>query len=387
MNKFIIGAALVIIAISIQACTTTQTASEKPLTGEIQNASVQIHGGYGQTFALRSDGSVWTWGGEGIGFLEPVQLMTEINKSLVKLEDVVYISDRAVVRSDGTLWMWAGGPENVIWSYSKITNATAISPGIGSFCVVLKKDGTVWTWGANDGGQLGNGTNTHSSDPVRVSLLEKIVAISASIVDTYEDGTYAYCLALKSDGSVWAWGSNGAGQLGDGSTTDRNTPYRIPGINNVVAVAAGGNPRNGYSIVLKSDGTVWAWGRNKEGELGNGTYIDRSTPSQVLNLFDIVAIADGGWQHFLALKSDGTVWAWGDNVNGELGDGTNENRNIPTRVKKLSDIVAIGAGYDHSCAVSRDGTVWTWGRNDYGQLGDGTKQNRNVPVKVEFSLK
>ena len=387
MKKSIIAAISGIIAISIQACTTTQTAVEKPLIGETKTASIQIHGGYGETFALRSDGSVWTWGGEGNAFLAPVRVLAEIDKSLVNLEDVVYVSDRAAVRSDGILLMWAGGPDNILRNYSKLANAAAISPGIGSFCMVLEKDGTVWAWGANDGGQLGNGTNTFSSDPVRVSLLESIVAISASTADTYKDGIYAYCLALKSDGSVWAWGSNRAGQLGDGSTKDRNTPYRIPSISNAVAVAAGGGPINGYSIVLKSDGTVWAWGINNEGQLGDGTYISRSIPGQVLSLKNIVAIAYGGWDHCLALESTGTVWAWGNNSTGELGDGTNENRNLPAAVTTLSDIVAIGAGYDHSCAASLDGTVWMWGRNEFGQLGDGTKLNKNIPVKIEFSLK
>ena len=137
-----------------------------------------------------------------------------------------------------------------------------------------------------------------------------------------------------------------------------------------------------HSLTLKNDGTVWAWGRNDFGELGNGTTTSRYTPVQVKGLTNVVAIA-AGYDHSLALRSDGTVWAWGLNGNGQLGDGTTTNRTTPVQVKGLTNVVAIAAGVYHSLAIRSDGTVWTWGYNTYGQLGDGTTTNKTTPVQVK----
>ena len=186
-----------------------------------------------------------------------------------------------------------------------------------------------------------------------------------------------HTLALKSDGTVWAWGSNFHGQLGDGSNTDRTTPVQVSGLSDVTAIAGGGD----HAIALKSDGTVWAWGFNFYGQLGDGSNTDRTTPVQVSGLSDVTAIA-GGYEHTIALESNGTVWTWGLNDHGQLGDGTTTIRTTPLPVSGLRGVTTIAGGYEHTIALKSDGTVWAWGYNLYGELGDSTTTQRTTPVQV-----
>ena len=175
-----------------------------------------------------------------------------------------------------------------------------------------------------------------------------------------------HVIALNNDGTVWAWGNNMYGQLGDGSQTDRTTPVQVSNLSEVIKVAAG----NAQSLALRSDGTVWSWG------------INSSLPTQVSDLTDVVDVAVGS-NHSIAVKSDGTVWTWGINDYGQLGDGSTTYRSLPVQVQNLTDAIAISAGSQHTVALKRDGTVWTWGYNGYGQLGDGTTVDRKLPVKVQ----
>jgi len=238
----------------------------------------------------------------------------------------------------------------------------------GHHTCVLKSDGTLWCWGNNGYGQLGDNTTTSRITPVQVVNLTNVVSIATG---------NAHSCALKSDGTVWCWGYNYYGQLGDGTTTNRLTPVQVSGLTNVVSIALGYY----HSCALKSDGTVWCWGYNGYGQLGDNTTTDRHTPVQVVNLTNVVSIATGN-AHSCALKSDGTVWCWGRNGYGQLGDGTTTNRLTPVQVSGLTNVVSIALGYYHSCALKSDGTVWCWGRNGYGQLGDGTTTNRLTPVQV-----
>ncbi len=183
-------------------------------------------------------------------------------------------------------------------------------------------------------------------------------------------------LALKSDGTVWAWGDNQYGELGNGSTTNSNVPVQVTGLTGVMAIAF----LSGYGI--EGDGTVWAWGDNQYGELGNSSTANSSVPVQVSGLTGVAAIA-GGLYHSLALKADGTVLAWGYNVDGELGSGSNTSSSVPVPVNSLSGVTAIASGGDTSLALKNDGTVWSWGYNADGELGNGINTNSNVPVQVK----
>ncbi|NBD23058.1 RCC1 domain-containing protein [Paenibacillus glycinis] len=346
----------------------------------------QVEGGAWHTIALQSDGTVWTWGDNSEGQLgDGSKTERDTPVQVEGVTDVVYVAagtyHSLALRSDGTVWAWGWNVKGQIGNGStkdrtapvqtlNVTEAVSIAAGY-QHSLALKQDGTVLAWGDNEFGQLGVGDDltpfTHT--PVQVQGLDSAVAISAGS---------KHSLALKDDGTVWAWGYNGDGQLGDGSTKQRFTPVQVEGLNSVVAIAAGDD----HNFALKQDGTVWAWGYNKFGELGVGDNLPGYiTPVQVQGLDPAVAIS-GGLFHSLAVKDDGTVWTWGNNWEGQLGDGSKTERDAPVQVEGLTDVVYVAAGGQHSLAIKSDGTLWSWGLNRGGQLGDGTETGRVAPVQV-----
>jgi alpha-tubulin suppressor-like RCC1 family protein len=232
---------------------------------------------------------------------------------------------------------------------------------------------TAWAWGDNQFGELGVNTPASCGTPCSTTPVP-VTGLSSPIVAIA--GGNHHSLALTSDGTVWAWGDNASGQLGDGSSGGfSSVPAQVSGLSGIVAIAAGGD----HSLALTADGTVWAWGDNTFGQLGNGSSGSTSVvPVQVSGLSRVVAIAAGDL-HSVALKADGTVWAWGNNTFGQLGNGTIGGfggavnlSSVPVQASDLSGVVAIAAGGDHSLALTADGTVWAWGFNGYGQLGTAT---------------
>jgi len=232
--------------------------------------------------------------------------------------------------------------------------------------VVVKNDGTVWAWGRNAYGESGNALigSTAVTNPVLTSLtLTNAVAVASGGMDSLQ--YYAHTLVLRSDGLILSSGTNNFGQLGDGTTVTRTNFVVVTNLANIVAIAAGSY----HSLALRADGTVWGWGNNTSGQIGNGTNISpQLTPVQATNLVDVVAISAGQY-HSLALKADGTVWAWGTNNCGQLGDNTITNRLNPVMATNLNGVVAISAGANYSLALKGDGTVWAWGTNNVGQIG------------------
>jgi alpha-tubulin suppressor-like RCC1 family protein len=260
-----------------------------------------------------------------------------------------------------------------------LTDVKAIAGGHGNgHSLALKNDGTVWGWGTNQWGALGDSTKTSRFTPVQVRGLNNIGNLS-NIRAIAAGGDFS--LALDADSTVWAWGFNAGGELGNGTSNamGQYTPVKVSLLTGIVAIEAG----TGHSLAVKSDGTVWAWGSGSYGKLGYGGTNDATTPVKINGLTGIITV-DVGQHHSLALKNDGTVWAWGFNNMGQLGDGTIENRLVPVKIDSISGIVQISAssGGTHSLALQNDGTIWAWGNNNVGQLGDGTTANRWRPVRI-----
>jgi alpha-tubulin suppressor-like RCC1 family protein len=310
---------------------------------------VSVTAGAAHTVALKADGAVWTWGRNDIGQL----------------------GDGSLTEKHTPVQVHGPGGSGYLANIVKISACNHST-------LALSSDGTVWAWGYNGDGQLGDGSTLDSTTPAQVAGLTNVTFIHAD---------RNHSAAVKDDGSAWAWGRNNQWQLGDGTTTNRLTPVQIAGpggvgyLTNIIAI--------GSRIALKNDGTVWTWGMNLDGELGDNTTVEKSTPVQALGkngvgyLTGVIAIS-GQCQ---ALKADGSVWGWGYNLDGRIGDNTTTSRRTPVQVAGylgsgyLTNITQISAG-THALALSTNGTIWAWGSNGWGMLGDGTLQQRHSPVRV-----
>jgi alpha-tubulin suppressor-like RCC1 family protein len=257
------------------------------------------------------------------------------------------------------------------------SNIAAIAVGYDHACA-LSADESAWCWGTNTVGQLGDGiaVDRATAAPV-IGLTSGVTAIATGHSDS---------CAVKTDGSLWCWGANNNGQLGDGTGTTQTTPVAVFGMSSgVVAVSVG----NSHTCAVTTDSAVWCWGNNGTGALGDGAAeLIRLVPVRVELPVGASAVA-AGYLHTCAIATDGSVWCWGDNNAGQLGkatepcDGALCPNPIPTQVSGLpSEVVSITAAYSWTCALERDGTVWCWGQNSGGQLGDGTLTTRSSPNRV-----
>ncbi|MBI4652592.1 Ig-like domain-containing protein, partial [Candidatus Desantisbacteria bacterium] len=288
------------------------------------------------------------------------------------------------LKSDGTLWSWG---ENNNWQLGDgttdnknrpiqigtDTDWAAIAAG-NSHCIALKSNGTLYAWGRNNYGQLGDGTNIFKNIPTKIGIDSDWADIAAGV---------NYTIALKSDGTLWSWGEGLDGKLGLGTTTDKWIPTKIGVDTDWAEITV----YSYHTMALKNDGTLWGWGNNYYGQLGDGTNSNnlaqnnRNSPIRIGVDIDW-AVVSAGDSYTMALKSNGELYAFGYNFYGQLGNGTTANKNIPTKIGQDTDWVSIIPGNKFSMAIKSNGTLFTWGINSYGQLGDGTTNNRNSPIQT-----
>ena len=280
------------------------------------------------------------------------------------------------IKKDGTLWAWGSSRlgdgtvifKNIPTQIGTASNWQSIAAG-REHTIALKLDGTLWSWGNNSMGQLGNGTFIDNYTPTQFGSATNWKSIAAGGHSSF---------AIKADGTLWAWGNNEfPGMLGDGTWINKNTPIQIGTDTNWQSVDSGYS----HTVAIKKDGTLWAWGDNYNGQCGDGTTISISTPKQIGIESNWKSVIGGGG-HTVAIKTNGTLWSWGGNSVGQLGDGTIIDKAIPTQIGLGTNWQSIAVGVNYNVAIKIDKTLWTWGQNTEGQLGDNTIVNKKSPIQV-----
>lgn len=347
-------------------------------------------GGF-HTLAIRDDNTLWSWGDNKYGQLGnvttlserlpndywPIQVGTESDWKSVNAGGFHTLA----TRSNNTLWVWGdneyGQLGNGMITENKYVpiqesddqNWSSVSGG-GNHTVAIKNNNELWTWGYNYWGQHASGNRLHvTTTPIQVDSISSWLSLTTG---------FEYTAAIRDDYTLWTWGSNNYGQLGDGT----REPYlawlvQVGVDGDWASVASGG----WHTVAIKTTGTLWTWGRNHFGQLGHGTISGHnSTPAQVGT--------DGDWSragssdfHTVAIKISGTLWAWGANTYGQLGDGTTDSNSTPEQIGTDSWLSVSASDY-HTVAIRADDTLWAWGWNTYGQLGDGLTANHSSPVQI-----
>jgi alpha-tubulin suppressor-like RCC1 family protein len=334
---------------------------------------------------IRTNGTLWAIGKNQFGQLGdgtiiektiPIQIGTATDWSFV----CAGLYSSFALKTNSSLWVWGmnqhtqfGNNKNKnvfqpVISPSSWKTASTPNSSFGGHTLAIATNGTLWSWGQNNDGQLGIGTTyTHKVLPVQVG--------TASDWKQVTNGNFA-SLALRHNGTLWAWGRNTYGVLGTGTgSSNILTPFQVGTDTTWKQVSAG----NEHVLAIKENGTLWAWGRNNQGQLGIGTTVDQVTPVQVGTGSTWIWVS-AGLQFSTALKSDGTLWTWGDNSYGQLGRvGVT---NTPGIVNSTTNWKTIAAGGYHILGIKQDSTLWAWGRNNYGQIGNNTSTNSAAPLLI-----
>ncbi len=367
----------------------TTTSSDVPVRAiGIRSATAVVGDRSGDSFcALLSTGRVDCWGDNEFGelgngttttFLLPVAVNQITTATRLFAGDYGFCA----LLSTGHLSCWGDNQNGELGNgttttsdvpvpVSGIENAVDVTAGNFDNCALLST-GRVQCWGYNGFGQLGNGTSTSSDVPVAVTGIT-----AAASLTTDGDGD-SYCAAI-SNGKVSCWGYNGFGQLGNGTITTSLLPVTVHGVTGATAVT-GANGADSFCVRLSS-GKVDCWGNNANGELGNGTMTTDSLPVPVKQITTATTVFAGDFG-FCALLSTGHLNCWGDNANGELGNGSTTGSDVPVAVNKIGDAVRLIPGFVENCALLSTGHIDCWGYNGDGQLGNGTTTSSDVPVAV-----
>jgi RHS repeat-associated protein len=370
------------VLIAADAARLAARASDSPAAPAVTSA---LAAGGAHSLAITATGEAWAWGDNHLGQLgtgdftsrrAPVR-MAGLGGPQVAV--AAGLAHSLAAGADGRVRGWGLNSDAQLGDGSRtlrsapvtlagLADVVAVAAG-SAHSLALTRGGVVWTWGRNADGQLGDGTTTSRTRPIRVTGLPGIVAIAAGA---------NHSIALDGTGVVWAWGANEVGQLGDGTTKMRRAPVRIKGIASVRAVAAGSL----HTLALTEGGHLWAWGWNGSGQLGDGTRKTRTMPVIVQSVPAVRGIAAGG-AHSLASTSDGTLLTWGSNLTSQLGDGGTADRLVPGAVAAPpGGVTRLAGGAVHSLALGSDAVTWSWGNNVFGQIGDGSNVAARRPVPI-----
>jgi alpha-tubulin suppressor-like RCC1 family protein len=333
-------------------------------------------------------GGLWTWGYNTTGSLgsgvvthrsSPVQVGSTTNWKKISSGGG---GSAYAIKIDGSLWAWGDntqfslGTGNAIHRSSpvqigSITQWKSVTPG-GDFTYFLRNNQTLWACGYNLYGQIGNGVSSFSvriSSPIQVGALTDWSFLAAG-------GGSGY--AIKTDGTLWTWGANNIGQLGQGDTVHRSSPTQVGALTDWSWVAG----ENNSSAGIRNDGTLWTWGGNTFGQLGQGDFVHRSSPTQVGSLTDWYSVSSMSVGYGFT-KTDGTLWTIGVNNYGQIGDGTVILKSSPVKIGALTNWRPLAPSLDaRTAGIKTDGTLWTWGINTDGSLGDGTVIHKSSPIQV-----
>jgi alpha-tubulin suppressor-like RCC1 family protein len=296
-------------------------------------------------------------------------------------------SHTLAIKSDGTLWAWGNnnygqlGDNTINTStnpiqISSLTTWKQVSAG-SQQSFAIKTDGTLWVWGRNDGGRLGISTSIDSKTPIQLGSLTTWKSVYA--------GTY-YCFATRTNDTLWGWGENSFGQLGLGTNSSVVTSPTQIGTSSWKDISASYY----FTVGIKTNGTLWSWGYNAYGQIGDGTTIDRNVPTSIGGSSTDWKQVDTGYYHGIAVKNNGTLWAWGNNGSGQYGNGTigistnniNQIGTNPLQIGTETNWKLTNAGGEYSTAIKNDNTLWSWGKNTLGQLGLGNTNDTSTPIQI-----
>lgn len=352
---------------------------------------VKIAAGGDHNVGIRADGTLWAWGSNAYGQLGLGDTTDRHRPVQVGAHDDWVAVDSAhsglfsiAMRSNGTIWTWGRNDSGQLGMGDTIDRATPTQVGVNNnwagiacganFAMALRSNGTLWSWGANSDSQLGVGDTANRTLPTQVGVSNEWKTIACGSL---------HGLGLRNNGTLWTWGLNNFAQLGVGdNTSNRHSPVQIGSGTNWKAIDGGDE----HSLGIRDDGTLWVWGRNRYGQLGlPNTTLLRYVPEQLGADTNWTAISCGR-HHSAALRNTGTLWSWGLNSSGHLGLGDSTDRLSPTQVGTASTWIKVACGAYHMLAMRSEGTLWSWGNNSNGRLGLGDTTNRSVPSQVQNVL-